>query len=482
MKLKITSIAVALLVTFSLSGQKHEYSLEKHSKKEKTEHQRESDALNFQNQPYHLQKPVVKSALDEKSSLDQRDYLLWDVGTSQWLIYNQEDYAYDANGMMNQYIYAEWDDDLAALLLDWKADFSYHANGKYSLVVEYVWDDISNQWNTDWKTEYTYDASENLTLIMNYVWDGQWIQQRKREFTNVDGKLVEYLYHIWDESTSTWVEEDKEEMTYDMWGNRVLLVDYDWNESTSAWDSTLKIVDTYEATKYLIESIEYEWDDVGEEWAKAWKYEYNNDSNGMVITETEYIWWEDTESWDANYSVDYNYDSSRNPIGEQISTYFSATDGLLYYTRYTYTYDLSLILDNLLHPPLSWFAPDYSEWITHKPLDFLNEDFDRELSQWYNYAKVIYYYDVEDANSVEEVELEAPIEIYPNPVSDFLSFRLEKYRGELSFELYDMTGRRVMSSEVSMRETVNMEQLSRGVYLYQIAVEGKIKRGKLIKK
>lgn len=37
-------------------------------------------------------------------------------------------------------------------------------------------------------------------------------------------------------------------------------------------------------------------------------------------------------------------------------------------------------LANLMHPPLSWFAQDYSEWISHKPLDFLNEDFDRELS------------------------------------------------------------------------------------------------------
>lgn len=46
----------------------------------------------------------------------------------------------------------------------------------------------------------------------------------------------------------------------------------------------------------------------------------------------------------------------------------------------------------------------------------------------------------------------------------------------------EMTGQRVMKSEVNMGGNVNMEQISRGVYLYQISVEGKIKRGKLIKK
>ena len=36
MKLKITSIAIGLLVSLSLSGQKNEYRLEKNDKKEKT--------------------------------------------------------------------------------------------------------------------------------------------------------------------------------------------------------------------------------------------------------------------------------------------------------------------------------------------------------------------------------------------------------------------------------------------------------------
>ena len=482
MKLKITSTAIALMVTLSLSGQKHEYSFGKHSKKAKTEHRRESDALRFQNQPYHPQNPAVKSALVEKSSLDQRDYFLWDEGTGDWYIYNHEDYAYGTNGMINQYVYAEWDDDLDALLLDWKAEYSYNANGKYSLVMEYVWDDILKQWNTDRKTEYTYDASENPTLIISYVWDGQWIEQRKQEFIYEDGKQVEYLRHEWNESISKWGEEDKEEMTYDTNGNRILLIDYDWNESTTSWDSAFMVVDSYDVNNYLTESIEYVWNDVNEEWTNAWKYEYNNDSHGIVAMETEYIWLDYIESWDENRTIDYVNDSNGNPIVEQIATYYNGTGGLLYYTKYTYTYDDSFVLADLLLPPLSWFVPDYSEQIVNKPLDFLNEDFDRELLQWYKYAKAIYHYDVDEASSIVEVEREAPIEVYPNPVSDFLSFRISAYRGELSFKLYDMTGRRVMSTKVGMGETVNMEQISRGVYLYQIAVEGKIKRGKLIKK
>jgi hypothetical protein len=483
MKQKIISIVIALLVTFSLYGQQHEYSFEKHSKKTHQEHKKKLDAFHFQDQHKLLRTPELKSAGDEKSSLDIRDYYLWDATSSQWLIYDKETYTFDNNGNLEQYMYYLWDDDYGDVLLDYRVDFTYDANGNRSLVTEYYWDVNSGLWITNWKTEYTYDAHENLTLRIDYAWDDEWIQLQKEEFTydENDHKLT-YLYFEWDQSTSLWIENYYETILYDEDGNRIELLQHEMDESESFFLAVYKIEYSYDTDNLLIESIEYNWDVSIPDWVEAWKYEFTNNSNGSVNTKDEFQWDDLAEAWVETWRSEYVFDTNGNPIMEQYSLLDDNSGLLVYYTQYEYTYDLLFGLPDLLLPPLEWFVPDQSFLIVNKPLESVSKDYDSNLGEWVNYSKVIYSYDVGDNTSLEEDQDKAPIGIFPNPVSDFLSFSFSDDQGALSFELYDMTGRTILTREVSMGEKVNMEQVGTGVYLYQITVKGKTARGKLIKK
>lgn len=482
MKQKIASIVVALLVTLSLFGQKHEYSFEKHSKKTNQEHRAEPNAFHFKNQHNLLQTPRLKSAPDEKSSLDIRDFQLWDASSSQWLIYDKETYTYDNNENLEQYMYYLWDDDFGDLLLNYKIDFTYDANRNWSLVIEYYWDVDTGVWITNWKTEYTYDVSENLAQIIDYAWDGEWYPQEKEEYTyDENDHMLTYLYSEWDQSATLWIENYYETMLYDANGNRIELTEYEMDETESFFLAVYKIEYSFDTDNIRIESVEYDWDETLLQWVKAWKYEFINNSDGSVNTVNEFQW-DDPTAWVETWRSEYDYDTNGNPTMEQYNTIDDISGLFTNFTKYEYTYDLSIDLSDLLLPPLEWFVPDQSFLIVNKPLEAVNKDYDNNLSDWVNFSKVIYSYDVDDNTSLEEEQGMAPIGIYPNPVSDFLNFSFSEYQGVLSFELYDMTGRRIMIREVSVGENVNMEQVGKGVYLYQITIEGETSRGKLIKR
>jgi hypothetical protein len=72
--------------------------------------------------------------------------------------------------------------------------------------------------------------------------------------------------------------------------------------------------------------------------------------------------------------------------------------------------------------------------------------------------------------------------IYPNPADDFICIQSEKNLDKLNFELFDMQGQQILSKEMSSGKTISLKELSPGLYLYYISIDGELQSGKLIKK
>ena len=89
--------------------------------------------------------------------------------------------------------------------------------------------------------------------------------------------------------------------------------------------------------------------------------------------------------------------------------------------------------------------------------------------------------DSEIATNVNSIEIPG-INIYPNPVEDFLTVDLQNDRGNSSiFNLSDMAGRLVFAKEFNDNMRIDVSNLRKGVYFYNIVSNNKTTVGKVVK-
>jgi hypothetical protein len=75
----------------------------------------------------------------------------------------------------------------------------------------------------------------------------------------------------------------------------------------------------------------------------------------------------------------------------------------------------------------------------------------------------------------------AGIAVYPNPMQDVISIVLPENTTQASFRLYDMQGRLLLEQTLTADEKVVVSQLSSGIYLYNLNVNGERQIGKIVK-
>jgi hypothetical protein len=86
--------------------------------------------------------------------------------------------------------------------------------------------------------------------------------------------------------------------------------------------------------------------------------------------------------------------------------------------------------------------------------------------------------------SLEDLDINFLVDIFPNPTSEFLNLRIEEYEA-LSFQLFDVTGKLLNQALITAKETsVNVSEYPKGTYLLTLTHQEskKIKTYKVIKK
>jgi hypothetical protein len=84
-------------------------------------------------------------------------------------------------------------------------------------------------------------------------------------------------------------------------------------------------------------------------------------------------------------------------------------------------------------------------------------------------------------NAIEDIETKH-IDVYPNPATDNISITLPENVSQVVFILYDMQGKILLHQEVSNQESVVVNKLAAGAYIYNLRTNKQIYQGKLIRK
>ena len=382
----------------------------------------------------------LRSTSSKTQKLDSIISVEWDSTTSQWENSYKEEYTYDASGNITVEIDREKDSTTNQWENSYKYEYTYDANGNMTVVIYSEWNDTTSQWENSYKEENTYDANDNMTVEIYSEWNSstsQWENSSMYEFTcDANGNLTVAISSVWFSSTSQWVNSNKHEYTYDANGNMTDEISSLWLSSTSQWENTYKGEYTYDANSNRTIVIYSDWNSTTSQWENWQKFEYTYDANGNMTVEIDSEWNSTTNQWENSY-------------------------------KYEFTYDLAYLNNDLILP----FFYDFS---VNKLTAITTYGYDG--TTWANlHAETFKYSDITSVPEVNNIAYT----VYPNPASEYVTFDISEPTINSKVDIFTVQGKRILSQSLNDK-TVDVSALPKGIYFYQLSIDGKFSNGKIV--
>jgi hypothetical protein len=423
---------------------------------------------------------IPRSSLKADQAADQQmDSILWelyDTENTMWVLSEREIFSYDGDGNMITYVWFEYDSlDMKILPVD-KENVKYDLPGKPIEIIWLTWDKASSQWVNEAKFELAYDGDGNLVEETVYDWDpvgSQWLEgARYTMLYDANGNILEEYWYFWDEDSSKLVLVFKDEYLYE--GGKLTT----WNEyymQEGGLELTFVTTYTYSGDN-LISEITQGWDYITEDWGDYSKKEYIYNEADQLISEEvwDFDWvqlmmvrqWLYEYTWDADGNMTVQVDKgwnegapvkSLNDVAEWENTFKSE-----------WTFDKNFTIMDIYAP--YWFTADVEELtFVHMPLSELGYFYDNE--DWvFDFRQTAYYSEFGGGgpSGIKDMQ-RAPVSVFPNPASETVTFSWDEGYARLDLEIYDLTGKQIISRTIEQNETIRVDDLSGGLYLYKLS-------------
>ena len=369
----------------------------------------------------------------------------------------------------------------------------------------------SQNWVNDWKTEYNYNQNLLATEIVEKEWvasQNNWRSSSRVTMSyNNQGLPVEVLFY---ESNSQ-SAESKMEVYYDNAGKVDSILTYE--ASGSAWIHYATQYYQYNTAGQPERIDTWFYDEDEEEWMDVMYSLIEYDASGRRTSTSTYLSDDEDEEEDWLYSrTEYTYNGSGQLTEITYSAISFTTFQMEPASKTEYAYNNAG--DHSMYTDYDWaggaWVPEYKEEYTyHSSLAF------NEVSTpyfifalLYNMVEATYVYNkmIVSAEGYEPVDGEFVLVdrttffisgdtstglpgvpqveamLYPNPATSYVGFLWTGSREQLTLELYQVTGARVMHHTVHSGVNVSIEHLNRGIYLYRLIDNGHVVHaGKLLK-
>ncbi len=386
---------------------------------------------------------TLKQRLDSLISWDM------DMSTSQWADQDKEAYTYDSNGNNTMLISSSRDDSISAWENGSKDELSYDANGNLIMGISFSWVDSLSQWKKEYKSGIQYDNNSVRLLDLLFSWNqsnSQWDSLYKTAYMyNTAGRLNEKISSYFNSTSNQWLLSSKDEFAYDNNGNAVQMVSSYWDAGTSQWQDNSK-------------------------------YEYTFDSNGNRIM-SKYSYWSSNQ-WMVSDKDDYTYDSNGNMIEDLYSSWNTTTSQWEAGGKDVYSYNNTYAYSDLLLP---YWTIGEEDMFNHQLTGYQSFEWVDSVSAFVQEEKGMLYYSGQNIVAVSESKYQLDIDVYPNPFTNTISFNIDGQYDEIILEVFDTRGQQLISKQILNHENIDTKNLSAGLYLYNLLIDGKPFTGKLVK-
>jgi hypothetical protein len=371
----------------------------------------------------------------------------WDLSINDWVIDEKQEFSYDSQNRLLEMVYWDWDSSTNSLEREFKKQNVYNGN----LLAEeyfYDWDDTAQVWNQQVKHVYNYDANDYLIKMEEFVYyNNSWNFNAETDYTNdSNGNVLEEVNKTLDYGTNQLVNSSKTQYVYNSNNLLVEKTEYNWDETNNQWENDNKYLKSYNQANQLIEEVEQYW--ASNQWINDYKTEIVYDANDNIVEEIYYYW--NSSNWEYDEKLEVDYDN---------------------------TYPLSQLL-------LPFFIYEYEEIImffNHMPYQYRQYVWDgSNWGQEDSLSGELYYSDI-NLNGIFEKTPDL-VKVFPNPVQRQLFIGIKDIPADASITITDLSGQELLSKELNSRlNTIDLQGLSKGIYLYRIINERQVYTGKFIK-
>jgi hypothetical protein len=448
-----TSFVIALLITFSASAQTKLLSEKAKQSKNllnKTElaevvllHQQFADNNLPDTWGFHLKNAAATHKLDSTISWEKEpdaewEYTWkeelyynqslrndlwidkeWDATTESWYVSSQTDIEFESDGSVKT-IYSWYREQPGAeLLLESKMEPRYKSSGKLDSLLYYASED-GETWTLEMKQVYTYNSSEKIARV-SYL-------------TLEEGEMIESTWTIY---------------TYDD-------------------DDNLVSMETY----FLVEGEEF--------LLSKTTMEYN--SSGQLINEIDWTLSYTTFQLEKSSRIATHYNASGDVETEIWYDYNDADDTWIETEKDEHIYG-SLNYSDVIYPSLV-FLYDYlaidMPFAESKATSEIHS-YTKIDDNWVETEKTLFHYSAAQPSNANRIEV-GKFEVFPNPVSENVTFSWTDKQPQLMLELYRTNGTKIMERQIFSGKPVEIKNFDSGIYLYRLTHENEtIFTGKLVK-
>lgn len=335
-------------------------------------------------------------------------------------------------------------------------------------------------WEPDSRITFNYDENSGLTEITEYkIFDenGQMTPFTKTSIDYVDpDRIQSIVIDIFDPLSEKWLPSKMMENDYDDQKKLLEEMFYEWDDSSESWLLLYLHQLNYDVSELLLSSIYSKNDNMSVNWIPEVKYEYLYDNYGNLSIDKSFDWNPDKLNWEAGTMIMYIFDGPDELAYEIIYKYDKELSEYYGSSRKDYTYDKSItFLEMVL--PYSFL----SRYFHHKVVNTFESIGGKNPGKWRNMYKGYYHY-----SPIQITQIRAPQDIqlkfFPNPVQNRLTLILPDQFISGTFELFDLSGKKVLARSIQNNESFDISFLKAGSYFFQLINQNRMYTGKLIKK
>ena len=439
----------------------------------------EMENIHFDNPLYH----TSPQGNDYIYYLDSVSVEEIDPNSLELVVTGKELFIYDSNNFLTQRLRFDWDFNQEIWTNRIKTDYKFNENHHLLEFSGYYWLKDIEQWEGTSKQRYARRFTGELDTLIYFTRNDdtqEWDYDRKLDYTfDENGILTQSTLKRWNSNDSVWTTSSKTEYLYDSLGNNFSRESYPWIDSTQTWGlNTSKIDFTYDSLGKEIESVrQYK---NGSQFVNSIKLTKSYDLNQVLSEETYSSWDTSTSAWELRFHDMYENDANGNRIYDIQLTPGNQPGQLINNSKTEQSFEGSISFSNIIPDP---FSSSLMEGDNFQNLP-LSTDFyiwNRNTEDWsLYYNKNLFYKQIPNPTSVNNYSFKLST-LYPNPVTDNLSFSFAEGIQDVTFDLFDVQGRLVLSREIESSNSVNLESIKTGIYFYRLTADGRTQTGKVIK-
>ncbi len=388
-------------------------------------------------------KPNYRKQFSEEPNLLQEIYSQYNTSEEAWEYYNKNENIYNDSNLIIETNHYSWQPNLSIWLLDGQMEYIYDENGNNTEFTVHVWEGLTSYPYYQKESSYSdqHVLIQSIEKINNPEFNQLVNMRRIVKSVNAEGHIENSLTTLWNSETETWENRALSDFIYNNQGLVYSRENSVWQEQNNVFIRQSRTEYFYQNGTEIATEINSSWSQEFGEWVGLNKYDRVLDGFGN------------------QESLNYSYWNS------QISNWtpFFKTERI---------HDTSISSEDIILPV------DFTE----TPSMLLQEDLYQYLGNNYelNASTQFYYTPLSIVSGINEHHDNIQVSIYPNPCREIINVGVVN-TVPYTFELYDITGKRVIQQVETTSTQIGTTGLSSGIYIYRIHSNGLDITGKIIK-